>query len=975
MPLDPYLKWLGIRDPERPPNHYALLGLRWGEDDGDVIANAADRQMAHVKTFQNGPHAEVSQRLLGELANARLTLLDPRRRRAYHQQVEAARAQTATTGPAGSPGAGDEAPRPAIVVEPLSTQAPGAGGAAGRSPGRRLALGAVVIGVGFAGWLAWSGGDWRSASRRPEGQRGGHTAGSGAAEVPQAAPHIAIRRPTGEDATPEPAAANGADAAPETTSSTDEPSPQTSNETPPPPTEVPTGAAAPLPALAPGPRLLESLAAALAQRRVEEARVLLETIRPALTSDELRARWARLRLIERELTVFWQQVRGGAESLAGAGQLPVGSELVTIEGLTASGIKLGRGNLTEEVAWRDLPGPILIALAEASPTSEPAARDRAVATFMAIDPSGDRAAAVARLTALRDSGQPVADLTEALALPVADSDATAPTGPTERLPLPTGDELAQAQRHYQDLYGPRITAATGSADRQALIVELLSAAENQPHPPAAYVMLVGAQALAVEQGSWPLARRCTDQLAQRFEVDPLAEATTALAEIASRALPGSASELWQAADPLLAELVEQDRWDELNRLNLAVNGLVRRAGDNELATLCQQRTEEWRRLQARYRRLAGSLATLAQQPDDPAAAAAVGRYRAFDLNRWDVGLPLLALGEDAELAQLARLDLDGPRTVDQQLRLADGWWDLAEKLPAPQRAHVRLRAADWYERARPWLVGLARSKAEARLEQAAAASSRLVATAAPAGPSGPEQLTVRLAEGLDLVLRRIAPGTYRYGDPRRGGEVTLTRPFYLAIAEVTQVQWRWLMPRNPSQLVHPGEPTRPVDNVSWNDAAEFLQALNQRRLAAQELPAQPLVFRLPTEAQWEVAARAGGRGNYCFGDDVAELEKFAWFYPTNSGGHTHPVASLAANAWGLFDVHGNVWEWCSDWNAPDQDGAAGVDPQGPAVGTHRILRGGSFGSSADQCRVWQRLAAEPQQANPQFGLRLAVELP
>jgi formylglycine-generating enzyme required for sulfatase activity len=177
-------------------------------------------------------------------------------------------------------------------------------------------------------------------------------------------------------------------------------------------------------------------------------------------------------------------------------------------------------------------------------------------------------------------------------------------------------------------------------------------------------------------------------------------------------------------------------------------------------------------------------------------------------------------------------------------------------------------------------------------------------------------------------------------------KVTISKAFYLGKYEVTQEQWQATMGENPSQFKGP---KNPVENVSWDDCQSFLEKLSKK------FPGRP--FRLPTEAEWEYACRAGSAAEYCYGDDVAKLGEYAW-YESNSVKTTHPVGQKKPNAWGLYDVHGNVWEWCADWLAA-YSGDDQRDPKGARAGVARVLRGGSWSCDARDGRAADRDSNAP----------------
>jgi len=154
-----------------------------------------------------------------------------------------------------------------------------------------------------------------------------------------------------------------------------------------------------------------------------------------------------------------------------------------------------------------------------------------------------------------------------------------------------------------------------------------------------------------------------------------------------------------------------------------------------------------------------------------------------------------------------------------------------------------------------------------------------------------------------------------------------------------------------------------VETVSWDDATEFCKKLSEKTRQA---------VRLPTEAEWEYACRAGSKTRFCFGDADEGLGDYAW-YRANSGRTTHPVGQKKPNAWGLYDMHGNVWEWCADWYGDYPNGAV-TDPQGPASGTYRVLRGGAWRGNSDFCRSANRGSGTPGGRSRIFGFRVVVSV-
>lgn len=227
------------------------------------------------------------------------------------------------------------------------------------------------------------------------------------------------------------------------------------------------------------------------------------------------------------------------------------------------------------------------------------------------------------------------------------------------------------------------------------------------------------------------------------------------------------------------------------------------------------------------------------------------------------------------------------------------------------------------------------------------------------------------------IFRWLPPGRFSMGsptgEPERGRgetlhEVTLSRGFWLADTACTQAFWLAVWPVNPSHFQD--HPNNPVENVSWHDAQGFIAELNRR------LPG--LAARLPSEAEWEYACRAGTTTPFAFGETIdCTQANYHGSYPYANGDkgiyrqRTVAVEALPANRWGLYQMHGNVWEWCSDWHA-EYPAAAQRDPRGPGFGKMRILRGGTWSDPARYLRSATRSRIEPAYRPRSTGFRIAL---
>jgi formylglycine-generating enzyme required for sulfatase activity/uncharacterized protein YjbI with pentapeptide repeats len=289
----------------------------------------------------------------------------------------------------------------------------------------------------------------------------------------------------------------------------------------------------------------------------------------------------------------------------------------------------------------------------------------------------------------------------------------------------------------------------------------------------------------------------------------------------------------------------------------------------------------------------------------------------------------------------------------QPVQLAD-----SESEPEPRSSTKGLDREPKIERLQP-VPGLP--------EESKAEQSRV--SGEPKRTHGQESQRIENSIGMELVL--IEPGTFTMGsnagEPSERPEhtVVISQPFYLAIHEVTQHEYFEIMTANPSQFR--GHPNNPVESVSWTDATRFCEKLSS---LSSEATARR-IYRLPTEAEWEYACRAGSKTLYSFGDSGALLHTYCWF--DQNSGETQNVGLKSPNQWGLYDMHGNVWEWCFDTDDPYSFDSV-IDPVSDTTGLRRVLRGGSWGHSFSECRSANRDRTDARKTTRYIGFRVAMDL-
>ena len=296
-------------------------------------------------------------------------------------------------------------------------------------------------------------------------------------------------------------------------------------------------------------------------------------------------------------------------------------------------------------------------------------------------------------------------------------------------------------------------------------------------------------------------------------------------------------------------------------------------------------------------------------------------------------------------------------------------WQLKPRLSRRDLAAEAKAKAEAERKEQERLAAEAKAKAEAEQKE----RERLVAEVKAKAEAAKTDFlasnggdTIALSSNVKMAVAFIVPGSFTMGSPanevghssdEEQVEVTLSRPFWLAKTEVTQTQWEAVMGSNPCWFEGPN---LPVENVSWDDAQAFIAKLNEKGI----LP-EGWKFALPTEAQWEYACRAGEKGRYSGGT----MDEVGW-YNENSGSKTHEVGQKKANAWGLYDMHGNVEEWCAD--RYDDTLKGGTDPTGPPLGVDRVYRGGGLENSDSNCRAARRDWRAPGGIDRFLGFRPAL---
>ncbi len=583
----------------------------------------------------------------------------------------------------------------------------------------------------------------------------------------------------------------------------------------------------------------------------------------------------------------------------------------------------------------------------------------------------------------------------------------------ERAPVPDAAADHAAKKAAGEIYGGRFALAKTADDKTALAEEIIAAGlKFQAGSADQYALLNIGREIAAGAGDTRIALSAAQEIGRRFDLQGLElEAATLLGTARWVQTTTQRTAMAEAAGEVVEKLVESHEYERAIQLCEVAQKAAEQAREFRLARDFSNWLPELRTAQQQFQEYRDALAVLDDDPVEPEANLAAGRYLCFVRGDWELGVPMLALGSDESLKSVAVMELQGAETAEEQAAIGDAWWDVAEAREGQERDLLRLRAGSWYHRAAPQLADLAGLRVKQRLEEIAKLDREIPAAPTRRGPplavapfdertakqhqaAWAKHLRVPIVQtnsiGMRFVL--IPPGEFDMGsteaevasslkdaratkqpsyyidhlpDEAPKHQVQITQPIYLGVFEVTQAEYERVMGTNPSRFK--GNPRRPVEQVTWEDAVEFC-----RRLSSSEAEqATGRSYRLPTEAEWEYACRAGTTTTWYSGDDEAGLKGVAWYGGNRRRGSSQPVGQKKPNAWGLYDMHGNVREWCSDWWQREYTTLTVSDPTGPAAGSLRVLRGGCWSHDARICRSAYRFRDPPARPDYNLGFRVA----
>lgn len=571
----------------------------------------------------------------------------------------------------------------------------------------------------------------------------------------------------------------------------------------------------------------------------------------------------------------------------------------------------------------------------------------------------------------------------------------------EKLPIPTEEQKASAEQVVREAFGKETTDATSPQAKVSLANKMIKTAiASKDNPSGQYVLFRSAANMAIAAKDLPLAWQAVEQAAEVFDFKLPATKLSLLQKLVSETSDSRIRASYLTYfDRLMTESFQNEAFETAQNATSGGVDLASKGKDAAAIGKWKAKQSELTNLLNEFQGLKEARARAASDPFDRASHQLVGKFHCFAKNDWSGGLAYLKDGTDRELTELASLELVPQADEKSRLLLADSWWAYADRQPELTKNNIIRRAKHHYEAVLPSLTGLDAVRVSKRLDQIKdikafeLTSPARVDLRSVKGSDGDDGKFILNSIGMKLVELDIGeftrgssgqeiseiiaaaksmglvPWYYdRVGHEGYARKVAISKRLLIGAYEVTHDEYQKVMPN--SERPSKDRLKRPVASVTWFDAVEFCTRLSANPTEA----SMRRRYRLPTEAEWEYACRAGSADRFPFGKNAEDLDLYAWT-AKNSEESTHDVGTKRPNKFGVYDMLGNVDEWCADWyDANAYKTGELKDPQGPTQGQWRSLRGGSFKHNWAICRSAARSYADPSVRSEKLGFRVVVEI-
>lgn len=542
---------------------------------------------------------------------------------------------------------------------------------------------------------------------------------------------------------------------------------------------------------------------------------------------------------------------------------------------------------------------------------------------------------------------------------------------TSLRPIPSEDKRASGVNTLRQVYEIEYRRAEdknelkAQLDRSNLARKLLTTAkETAVDNVTYYPMLSEAIDWATLGGKPDVAFECINLLLRTHAIDASKSRLKVLTQFARKeSRLGDVLTAGPLVMPSIQAAANAQKLETALSITTAGDAIANRLNDRSLQKELARARELLILLQQQQADFEAAMKLLQQKPNDASANLTLAKFMGLRKSDWEVAEGFAAHVDENDVRSLFVREHAVPKGIAESLQLASDWWTFADRLSGAEQLQAMEVAVSHYALIVKDLQGIDKKEAAVRLAKVIkkhAIPVRVWAFSETGEPSPviapfdaevakrnqkewADYLGVSVETsnsiGVDFVF--VPPGTFVMGSPEsepgrkrdeRQHEVTISGPFFLSRCEVTQEQYQRIMLRNtasPKSFNLPAE-------ASWDDAVEFCRRLTE--LNAENIAGN--IYRLPTEAEWEYACRAGTTTAYSFGANQRNVSDYCW-WSGNSSSKTHPIGEKKKNPWGLCDMHGNMWEWVEDWYGA-YPSAAVVDPKGPESGIFRVARGHSF---------------------------------